>query len=72
MDFATKKGGRNFPFSRVSPPRPPVADTNLLPSTVRRRAPKLRWKVAYERSQEEGVVLHLVGQAEGGEKGDQT
>jgi hypothetical protein len=27
-DFTTEKGGRNFPFSRASPPRPPATGAN--------------------------------------------
>jgi hypothetical protein len=42
---------------------------NRPPSAARSRALWLRWKMAYERSQAEGVALPLVGQAEGGEKG---
>jgi hypothetical protein len=69
MDFTTEKGGRNFPFSRASPPRPLAAGANRLPSAARSRALWLRWKMAYERSQAEGAALPLAGQAEGGEKG---
>jgi hypothetical protein len=44
------------------------APRNRPPSAARSRALWLRWKMAYERSQAEGVVLPLAGQAGGGEK----
>jgi hypothetical protein len=45
------------------------APRNRPPSAARSRALWLQWKIAYERSQVEGVVLPLAGQAGGGEKG---
>jgi hypothetical protein len=37
MDFATEKGGRNFPFSHASPPRPPAASANRPKSPTQHR-----------------------------------
>ena len=73
MDFAAENGGRKFPLSRASPPKPPAAaresPQNLPPSAARSRAPELRRKMAYKWSQAEEVDLSLGGQAEGGDNG---
>ena len=67
------KGGRKFPLSRASPPKPPAAGGNrpkiARPAQHGAEPPELRRKMAFEWSQAEEADLALGGQAEGGDNG---
>ena len=60
-----ENGGRKFPLSRASPPKPPAAGGNhpkiARPAPRGAEPPQLRWKMAYEWSQAEGADLALGG-----------
>jgi len=73
MYFAAENGGRKFPLSRASPPKPPAAGGNrpkiARPAPRGAEPPELRRKMTYEWSQAEEADLALGGQGEGGDNG---